>query len=86
MRIIIHQLRNLLRLHEGFQVNFLNRKANMVAHSLARHSLENPRNNIFRYTPLCIQHIIQMKKVLIFFCHKKRLSPQGRFLQIAFNI
>jgi ribonuclease HI len=52
--LIISQINNILRCNPNFEVKFIKRQANMVAHTLARAAISWSRRCIFESLPPCI--------------------------------
>ncbi|XP_024640655.1 uncharacterized protein [Medicago truncatula] len=57
--VIVSKIRGLLALHYNFEVKFVRRQANMVAHTLANVAILNASRHIYDYAPLCIQHYLR---------------------------
>jgi ribonuclease HI len=53
--ILISQIQNLLRTNNYFEVKYVNRQANKVAHSLARAAFSMSRRSVYDSIPRCIE-------------------------------
>jgi ribonuclease HI len=53
--VLISHIQDLLRMHNYFEVKYVKRQANMVAHSLARAAFSMSRRRIFDSVPRCIE-------------------------------
>jgi ribonuclease HI len=56
--ILISHIKSLLTLHNYFEVKYVKRQANMVAHSLARAAYSMSRRCIFDSIPRCIETVL----------------------------
>jgi hypothetical protein len=56
--IIISSIKSLLNLHSNFEVKFVKRHANSVAHVLAKAANSWTRRNVFHTIPLCIENTL----------------------------
>jgi ribonuclease HI len=56
--ILISHIQSLLRLHNYFEVKYIKRQANMVAHTLARAAYSMSRRSIFDSIPCCIETLL----------------------------
>jgi ribonuclease HI len=56
--IIISSIKNLLNLHSNFEVKFVRRQANLVAHLLAKAANSWSRRNVFYTIPHCIENTL----------------------------
>ncbi|XP_058747164.1 uncharacterized protein LOC131620169 [Vicia villosa] len=56
--LIIDYICSLLRSFKNFEVKFVKRQANSVAHSLARAANSWARRSLLSSTPLCIEHLL----------------------------
>jgi hypothetical protein len=56
--IIISSIKSLLNLHSNFEVKFVKRQANSVAHVLAKAANSWTRRNVFHTIPLCIENTL----------------------------
>ncbi|XP_024630414.1 uncharacterized protein [Medicago truncatula] len=57
--VIVSKIRGLLALHYNFEVKFVRRQANMVAHTLAKATISNVNRHVYDYAPLCIQYYLR---------------------------
>jgi ribonuclease HI len=56
--ILISHIKSLLTLHNYFEVKYVKRQANMVAHSLDRAAYSMSRGCIFDSIPRCIETVL----------------------------
>ncbi|XP_058783600.1 uncharacterized protein LOC131658309 [Vicia villosa] len=56
--VIILSTQSLLQIYSNFEVKFVKRQANMVAHSLANVAISWSRRSSFNVPPPCIEHIL----------------------------
>ncbi|XP_058785019.1 uncharacterized protein LOC131659924 [Vicia villosa] len=56
--LLILSIQSLLQLYVNFEVKFVKRQANMVAHSLAKTAYSWPRRNVFNLPPPCIEFLL----------------------------
>jgi ribonuclease HI len=56
--VLISHIQDLLRMHNYFEVKYVKRQANMVAHSLARAAFSMSRRRIFDSVPRCIDTVL----------------------------
>jgi ribonuclease HI len=59
--IIIASIKSLLNLHSNFEVKFVKRQANSVAHLLAKAANSWSRRNVFHTIPLCIENTLAIQ-------------------------
>ncbi|XP_058734150.1 uncharacterized protein LOC131605869 [Vicia villosa] len=56
--LIVKNIQNLLLLFPNFEVKFIKRQANLVAHTLAKAANSWSRRSFFNMIPLCIEHCL----------------------------
>lgn len=59
--IFLNHIMHMLILHLGFSIQFTSRKINFVAHSLARHSVENLNNCVCFFFLVVFKILYQQK-------------------------
>jgi ribonuclease HI len=70
--LLISYIQSLLTMHNYFEVKYVRRQANKVAHHLARAAFSMSRRRIFDSIPPCIDSYLQNEKVLVCFFKKKK--------------